>query len=62
MYERKINDQKDMMDLFRREGTVVGIVKKSADVYRHILSGKPVVAALPKSDPARSYIKIAKII
>lgn len=62
MYERKINDQNDMVDLFRREGTVVGIVKKSADVYRHILSGKPVVAALPKSEPARSYIKIAKII
>lgn len=62
MYERQINDQRDILELFRREGCVIGMIKKSADVYRHVISGVPMVAALPKSEPAIAYAEIAKII
>lgn len=59
MFERQINDQKDLLEQFSKEGPILGIVKKSADVYRNVLEGLPVVACVPKSDVSLSYIQIA---
>ena len=60
MFEKNINDQKDMLEQFRKEDTVLGIVKKSADAYRNILDGGPVVISNPKSDVAVAYTEIAE--
>ena len=60
MFEKNINDQKDMLEQFKKEAPVLGIVKKSADAYRSILEGTPVVMSNPKSDVALSYMEIAE--
>lgn len=60
MFEKVINDQKDMLEQFKKESAVLGIVKKSADAYRSILDGTPVVISDPKSDVSKAYIEIAK--
>lgn len=59
MFEKVINDQRDMLVQFEKEGPILGTVKKSADVYRSILEGTPVVMSNRKSDVAQEYIKIA---
>lgn len=59
MYEKVINDQRDMLVQFAKEGPILGTVKKSADVYRSILDGTPVVMSNRKSDVAQEYVKIA---
>ena len=45
---------------FRKEAPVLGIVKKSADAYRSILDGTPVVLSDRKSDVAKAYTSIAE--
>lgn len=60
MYERVINDQRDMLEQFEREGEVLGVVKKSADAYRSILEWTPVVMSAKNSDVAVAYIEVAK--
>lgn len=60
MFEKSINDQKDMLDLYQREAPVLGIVKKSADAYRSVLEGTPVVMSNKKSDVAQAYMEIAE--
>ena len=59
MYEKVINDQRDMLVQFEKEAPVLGTVKKSADAYRNILEGTPVVKSNRKSDVAQEYAKIA---
>ena len=60
MFEKVINDQKDMLEQFKKESAVLAIVKKSADAYRSILDGTPVVISDTKSDVSKAYIEIAK--
>lgn len=60
MFEKNINDQKDMLEQFKKESSILGIVKKSADTYRSVLDGIPVVMSAPKSDVAQAYKGIAE--
>ena len=39
---------------------VLGVVKKSADVYRYVTDGIPVVLSDPKKEVAEVYKEIAK--
>lgn len=59
MYEKQTNDQRDVLELLNTKGDILGIVKKSADVCRNVIDGKPVVIALKKTDVARAYREIA---
>ena len=60
MFEKNINDQKDMLEQFKKEAPVLGTVKKSADTYRSVLDGIPVVMSAPKSDVVQAYKIIAE--
>jgi len=60
MFEKIINDQRDMLEQFRKEAPILGIVKKSADTYRSILDGTPVVISDKKSDVSQAYRAIAE--
>jgi len=60
MFEQRVNDQKDILTILGEKASVIGIVKKSADVYRNVIDGKPVVLANQKSDVAIAYIDIAE--
>lgn len=62
MYESRINDQKDMLELIEKEGPVIGCIKKSADTYRHVLKGMPIVLADKNNSVSKAYIKIASTI
>lgn len=59
MFEKVVNDQKDMLEQFEKEAPILGIVKKSADAYRSILEGTPVVISDKKSDVSQAYRDIA---
>ena len=60
MFEKIINDQRDMLEQFGKEAPILGIVKKSADTYRSILDGTPVVISDKKSDVSQAYRAIAE--
>lgn len=60
MYEKVIRDQRELLEQFAKEAPVLGCVKKSADAYRSILDGTPVVISDRKSDVSEVYRKIAE--
>lgn len=60
MFEKRINDQKDVLTILKEKVPVIGIVKKSADVYRDVINGKPVVLSNKKSDAAKAYQNIVE--
>lgn len=60
MYEKMINDQRDILVQFEKEAPILGTIKKSADTYRTILDGTAVVLSDPKSDVSRAYMEIAE--
>lgn len=60
MYEKSINDQKDLLKLLEMKYDVIGVIKKAADTYKDALAGKPVVLARPKSEVAIEYRKLAE--
>ncbi len=60
MFEQCVNDQKDILTILEEKALVIGTIKKSADVYRYVIDGKPVVLANKKSDVSKAYINIAK--
>ena len=60
LYQKAVKDQRAMLELIKENYELLGIVKQSADVYRSIDSGMPVVFGKPKSEAAAAYINIAK--
>ena len=60
MYERIVNDQRDILELLEKDGTVIATVKKSADSYRSVLEGIPVVLSQPRSEVAAAYREAAE--
>lgn len=59
MYEQNVNDQQDVLALLEKKIELLGVVKKSATVYKQIIEGKPVVVANKKSDVAKAYTEIS---
>lgn len=59
MYESRINDQKDLVEQIAKEAEIIGTVRKSADVYRNVLDGLPVVLANRSSSVSKDYLAIA---
>ena len=59
MFEKRVNDQKDVLAILEEKVPVIGIVKKSADVYRDVINGKPVVLSNKKSGAAKAYLDIS---
>ena len=62
MYETIIKDQREVLELIKNKITVLGIVKKTADAYRAVADGLPVVQAQKTSDAAKAYMKISELI
>ena len=51
--------QQDVLTLLEKKVPVIGVVKKSAAIYKNIVEGLPVVLANKKSDVSKAYIEIA---
>lgn len=59
MFEKNVNDQKDVLELLKSKATVLGTIKKSANVSRNVVDGLPVVIANKGTDVAKAYMEIA---
>ncbi len=59
MYEKTVNDQKDVLTLLGEKATILGVIRKAAIVNKGIIDGKPVVLASKKTDVSKVYTEIA---
>lgn len=62
LYQKIIRDQRIMLEMLKENYNVLGIVKQSADTYRSIDGGTPVVISNPKSEVALAYAEIARLL
>lgn len=60
LFEVVVNDQKDVLELLQEKAEVIGVIKKSADAYRSVVDGTPVVVSNKGSDVAKAYMEIAE--
>lgn len=58
-YEANVKDQRTVLDMLSKKAPILGTVRKSADINRHTVEGKPVVLAMPTSKVAEEYKVIA---
>lgn len=60
LYEKNVNEHKDVLDLLKEEPVpYLGTVKKAADAIREVYRGLPVVIAHENTDVAKEYKTIA---
>lgn len=59
LFEKVVNDQKDVLELIEEKAEIIGVIKKSADAYRSVVDGTPVVVSNKISDVAKEYFSIA---
>lgn len=59
MFEKSVNDQRDVLKLLEQKAHVLGVVKKAAIVNKNIIQGKPVVIANKGQDVSKAYFEIA---
>ena len=62
MYEKKINDDNDILKELQKKYRVLGIIKKLAVAKKGVYEGLSVIEQSPASEIALEYIKIADII
>ena len=62
LYQKIIRDQRNMLEMLKEKYNVLGIIKQSADTYRSIDDGTPVVLSNPKSEVAIAYAEIARLL
>lgn len=60
MFEKTVNDHKDVLELIKARLELLGTVKKAAAVNKTIVDGKPVVMSAIGSDVAMSYMAISQ--
>lgn len=60
MFQTSSNDHRDVLELLKRQQTVLGIIKNTVEVNRKIIDGLPVVLANPSSESSISYKAIAE--
>ena len=61
MFEKVINDHRDVLDLLQEieDAPLLGTIKKSADIYRTVYQGTPVVMSNPRAEVSKVYKEIA---
>lgn len=59
MYEMRVNDQNDILQMLENKAPILGVIKKSADVPRNVVDGLPVVLGNKKCETAKAYNEIA---
>lgn len=59
MFEKNVNDHKDVLELIQDKVNILGVVRKAAVVNKTIIDGKPVVLSAKGTDVSKEYIEIA---
>lgn len=62
MYRVNANDHKEMLAILEKQGKILGIIKESVEASKGDVDGLPAVVYSPKSDVAKAYFEIAKLI
>ncbi len=62
LFEKNVNDQKDLAQLISDKYKVLGTIKKTADADRNVLGGMAVVQAMPRAEITEEYRKVSKSI
>ena len=62
MYRGNANDHKDILSILEKKGKILGIVKESVAASKGDVEGVPAVVSEPRSDVAKAYYDIAKLI
>lgn len=60
MYEKRVRDDNDILELLAQQYDVLGVIKKLASARKGIYAGKAAVDNDPKSDLSQEYVAIAK--
>ena len=58
-YEARVRDQQDILEMMKERAPVIGTIRKSADVSRKLVHGKPAVLAMPGAAVSDEYRLIA---
>lgn len=62
MYRGNTNDHKDILAILEKQSRILGIVKESVAASKGDVDGVPAIVHDPRSDVAKSYFDIAKLI
>ena len=62
LYQKIIKDQRAMVELLKEKYPVLGIIKQSADAYRSIDTGTPVIISNKNSEISLAYTSIAELL
>lgn len=62
LYEMRINDDREILNVLKKEYNLIGVIKKLAVAKKGIYDGIAVVEQSPNSEIAREYIKIADMV
>ena len=61
-YESNVKDQQEILKALQEQTTVLGVIKKSADVPRNVTGGLPIVLAMKSKPAAKEYLRIAMML
>ena len=59
MYEKRSNDDNDILEALQDGYNVLGVIKKSVAVKKAVYDGASVAHSAPKNDVAKEYAKVA---
>ena len=62
LYESRVTDHNDILEILKEKSNLMGVVKKAADASKGMIDGVPVVLSHPKSNVAQSYMEISKLL
>lgn len=62
MFEKRVNDDKEILAALQEEYTVLGVIKKSAAAKKGVYDGLSVAQSAPKNDVATEYANVADYI
>lgn len=62
MFRGNTNDHREILSIVEKQGKILGIVKESVAACKGDVDGVPAVVYDPKSDVAKAYVQIAKLI
>lgn len=62
LYDTRVADDREILDLLRKEYNLLGVIKRLAVAKKGIYDGLAAVEQAPNSDLAREYVAIAEMI
>lgn len=62
LYEKRVNDDNDILDALKKKYNVIGVIKKMAIAKKGVYDGRSVSEQSPKNEVAQEYDKVSEYI